>query len=190
MSTRCPTNPLDQIFLGITNVVIVCAGAVVLYHRVVTSIDPPPYEAMAVAVTSRVDSALQMTVAELSAPTTCAQCATSRPMKRVRAHVADCWVGLGLRRARHSRCRHSHQRGDELVASFGLQRSIHSLRRLLPALALFLHDESGRRYRTPPSRYSMRCSMADRNRRRARGAGVPSIRARPTPEPAAGEVKT
>ncbi|HEY2883590.1 MAG TPA: hypothetical protein VGJ08_00075 [Rhizomicrobium sp.] len=50
MSTRYPTrNPLDRIFLGIANLVIVLAGAVVLYHCVVTSIDPPPYEAAAVA---------------------------------------------------------------------------------------------------------------------------------------------
>ena len=75
MSTRYPTtNPLDRIFLGIANVVIVCAGAVVLYHCVVTSIDPPPYEGKAVAMSSRVDSTLPTTVAELSAPAACVQC--------------------------------------------------------------------------------------------------------------------
>ena len=39
MSTRYPTrNPLDRIFLGIANLVIVFAGAVVLYHWVATSL--------------------------------------------------------------------------------------------------------------------------------------------------------
>jgi hypothetical protein len=75
MSTRYPTsNPLDRIFLGIANVVIVCAGAVVLYYCVVTSINPPPYEGKAVAMSSRVDSALSTTVVQLSAPTACVQC--------------------------------------------------------------------------------------------------------------------
>ncbi len=47
MATRYrTTNPLDQIFLGITNLVIVFAGAVVLYHCVVTSLDPPLYQAL------------------------------------------------------------------------------------------------------------------------------------------------
>lgn len=75
MSTRYPTtNPLDRIFLGVANVVIVCAGAVILYHCVVTSIDPPPYEGKAVAMSSRVDRALPTTVAELPAPAACVQC--------------------------------------------------------------------------------------------------------------------
>jgi hypothetical protein len=39
MSTRYPTrNPLDRIFLGIANLVIVFAGVVVLYHWVATSL--------------------------------------------------------------------------------------------------------------------------------------------------------
>ena len=47
MATRYrTTNPLDQIFLGITNLVIVFAGAVVLYHCVVTSLDPPLYQSL------------------------------------------------------------------------------------------------------------------------------------------------
>jgi hypothetical protein len=77
MSTRYPTtNPLDRIFLGIANVMIVCAGAVVLYHCVVTSIDPPPYEATAVAMLPHVESALSTIVAEVSAPAACVQCAS------------------------------------------------------------------------------------------------------------------
>jgi len=48
MSKRYPTaNPLDRIFLSIANLVIVFAGAVVLYHCVVTSIDPSPNETTA-----------------------------------------------------------------------------------------------------------------------------------------------
>ena len=61
MATRYRnTNPLDRIFLGIANLVIVFAGAVVLYHCVVTSLDPPPNEATAVA--------------DGSAPGTCIHC--------------------------------------------------------------------------------------------------------------------
>ena len=62
MTTRYrTTNPLDRIFLGIANVVIVFAGAVVLYHCVVTSLDPPLYEALsprlpiAAAIASGID---------------------------------------------------------------------------------------------------------------------------------------
>jgi hypothetical protein len=70
MSTRYPTtNPLDRIFLGIANLVIVFAGAVVLYHYVVTSLDPPPNEATAVAMFRPIESALPTIVAEASAPT-------------------------------------------------------------------------------------------------------------------------
>jgi hypothetical protein len=66
MSTRYrTTNPLDRIFLGIANLVIVFAGAVVLYHCVVTSLDPPPNEATAVAMHSRLEHALPTTVAEM-----------------------------------------------------------------------------------------------------------------------------
>jgi hypothetical protein len=62
MSTAYPaTNPLDRIFLGIVNVVIVFAGAVVLYHCVGTSLDLPPYETAAAAVSTRGESALAMT---------------------------------------------------------------------------------------------------------------------------------
>jgi len=65
MSRPYPTtNPLDRIFLGITNVVLVCAGAVALYHCVVTAIDPPRYAA-AVVTTSPVASALPTTVSDL-----------------------------------------------------------------------------------------------------------------------------
>jgi hypothetical protein len=70
MSTRYPTtNPLDRIFLGIANLVIVFAGAVVLYHCVVTSLDPPPNEATAVAMFRPIESTLPTIVAEASAPT-------------------------------------------------------------------------------------------------------------------------
>ena len=66
MATRYrTTNPLDRIFLGIANLVIVFAGAVVLYHCVVTSLDPPPNEATAVATHSRLEHALPTTVAEM-----------------------------------------------------------------------------------------------------------------------------
>jgi len=75
MLIRYPTtNPLDRIFLGVENLVIVCASAVILYHCVVTSIDPPPYEGTAVAMGFRVDRALPTTVAELPAPEACVQC--------------------------------------------------------------------------------------------------------------------
>ena len=77
MSTRYPTtNPLDRIFLGIANLMIVFAGAVVLYHCVVTSLDPPPYEATAVAMFRPVKSALPTIVAEASAPAACVRCAS------------------------------------------------------------------------------------------------------------------
>ena len=66
------TNPLDRIFLGIANLVIVFAGAVVLYHCVVTSLDPPPYEAT--AGIPRLESASPTTLAEVSAPGTCVHC--------------------------------------------------------------------------------------------------------------------
>ena len=40
MATRYrTTNPLDRVFLGIANLVIVFAGAVVVYHCVVTSLE-------------------------------------------------------------------------------------------------------------------------------------------------------
>src|SRR5437764_738790 len=75
MSTRYPTtNPVDRIFLGIANVTIVCAGAVVLYHCVVTSIAPPPYKATAVAMSSGVDNALPTTMARLPTPAACVHC--------------------------------------------------------------------------------------------------------------------
>ena len=62
MSTTYPaTNPLDRIFLAIANVVIIFAGAVVLYHWVVTSLDLPPYETTTAAVSARVENALAMT---------------------------------------------------------------------------------------------------------------------------------
>jgi len=68
MPTRHPTrNPLDRIFLGIANVVIVVAGAVVLYHCAVASLDLPPYEAAWVA-TSMPSECTETTVAEASAP--------------------------------------------------------------------------------------------------------------------------
>ena len=77
MSTRYPTsNPLDRIFLGIANLVIVFAGAVVLYHCVVTSLDPPPNEATAVAMFRPTESALPTIVAEASTPAACVQCAS------------------------------------------------------------------------------------------------------------------
>jgi len=77
MSTRySTTNPLDRIFLGIANLVIVCAGAVVLYHCVVRSIDPPPYEATTVAISSHEERASAMTVANSSASGACADCAS------------------------------------------------------------------------------------------------------------------
>ena len=59
MSTAYPaTSPLDRIFLAIANVVIIFAGAVVLYHWVVTSLDLPPYETTTAAVSARVENAL------------------------------------------------------------------------------------------------------------------------------------
>ena len=74
-STRYPThNPLDRIFLGIANVVIVFVGAVVLYHCVVASLDLPPYEAAWVAIDSGAESAPTTTAADSSAPTACADC--------------------------------------------------------------------------------------------------------------------
>jgi hypothetical protein len=77
MSTRYPTsNPLDRIFLGIANVMIACAGAVVLYHCVVTSLDPPPNEATAVAMFRPIESALPTIVAEASTPAACVQYAS------------------------------------------------------------------------------------------------------------------
>ena len=72
------TNPLDRIFLGIANLAIVCAGAVVLYHCVVTSLDPPPNEATAVAMHSRLEQALPSTVADGSAPGSCVHCVPLR----------------------------------------------------------------------------------------------------------------
>ena len=62
------TNPLDRIFLGIANIVIVFAGAVVLYHCVVTSLNPPPYEATTVAMFHPVENPLPTIVAEALAP--------------------------------------------------------------------------------------------------------------------------
>ena len=78
MSTRYPTaNPLDRIFLGIANLVIVFAGAVVLYHCVVMSLDLPPYEAtVAVAISSQIEDALPTIVTEASARAACVQCAS------------------------------------------------------------------------------------------------------------------
>jgi len=62
MSTAYPaTSPLDRIFLAIANVVIIFAGAVVLYHWVVTSLDLPPYETTTAAVSAPVENALAMT---------------------------------------------------------------------------------------------------------------------------------
>ena len=55
-------------------VAIVFAGAVVLYHCVVTSLDPPPYEMTAVTVHPPLEHALPTTVAEGSAPGTCVYC--------------------------------------------------------------------------------------------------------------------
>ena len=82
MSTRYPTtNPLDRIFLGIANLVIVCAGAVVLYHCVVRSIDPPPNEATAVAMFRPIESALPTIVAEASARAACIQCASDSVLR-------------------------------------------------------------------------------------------------------------
>jgi hypothetical protein len=57
------TNPLDRIFLGIANLVIVFAGAVVVYHCVVTSLDPAPYEVTALTVLPRLEHASPPTVA-------------------------------------------------------------------------------------------------------------------------------
>ena len=56
MSTHYPTtNPLDRIFLGIASLLVVSAGAVAIYHCVVTSIDPPPsYEATAGGILPRI----------------------------------------------------------------------------------------------------------------------------------------
>jgi hypothetical protein len=77
MSTRYPTtNPLDRILLGVVNLVIVFAGAVVVYHCVVTSLDPPPYEPTAVAMFRPIESALPTIVAEGSATAACVQCAS------------------------------------------------------------------------------------------------------------------
>ena len=77
MSTRYPTaNPLDRIFLGIANLVIVFAGAVVLYHCVVTSLDLPPNEATAVAMFRPIESALPTIMAEASTRAACVQCAS------------------------------------------------------------------------------------------------------------------
>ena len=70
------TNPLDRIFLGIGSLAIVFAGTVALYHCVVTSLDPPPYEATAVAASAGTESALTMTAAATSAPADCADCAS------------------------------------------------------------------------------------------------------------------
>ena len=73
MSTRYPTsNPLDRIFLGIASVVIVFADALVLGYWVVTSIDPPPHKATAVAMFRPVERALPTIVAEEHAPAACA----------------------------------------------------------------------------------------------------------------------